>query len=226
MHGTGQRIEPNVDIDHAPQRGGERRDADGGVPGVTYQDGVGTQQVGVVRDERLQPPGALLLRSLADQPDPAPEVAVHLLEGTQRRQVHDDVALAVRRSTAVPASGLLGQLEHRCPPPVLAERRLHVVVAVQQHRRCSVRSRRVTVHRVAAVRGRGHGDVLEPDLGERVDDPLRRALAFLWRELLRVGDRLEGDQLGQVGFRASHEAADGLAKISRHRRGFPSKAKS
>jgi hypothetical protein len=56
----------------------------------------------------------------------------------------------------------------------------------------------VAVHAVRAVRGSRHADVLQAGGGERVDDPLGRLLALLRRELLRVGDRLERDELGQV----------------------------
>ena len=92
-------------------------------------------------------------------------------------------------------------------PRVLAERRLDVVVAVEQHRRRALRARRVAVHRLAAVGRRRRGDVLQPDLGERVDHPLRGLLALLGRVLLGVGDRPERDELGEVVLRAAHEAA-------------------
>ena len=41
--------------------------SDGGVAGVCDEDGVGAQEVGVLRDERFEPAGALFLRSLDDQ---------------------------------------------------------------------------------------------------------------------------------------------------------------
>ena len=50
-------------------------------------------------------------------------------------EVHDDVALAVGGAAAVPAAVDLGQLERRGAPGVVVERRLHVVVGVEQHRR-------------------------------------------------------------------------------------------
>ena len=128
------------------------------------------------------------------------------LQRAQRREVHDDVALAVRRAAPVPAAVALGELPDRRRPQVLAERRLHVVVAVQEHRRRPLGPGRVAVHAVAAVRRRGHLHVLQADLGEGVDDPLRRLLALLGRVLLRVGDRLERDELGQVGLGAVHQA--------------------
>ena len=47
----------------------------------------------------------------------------------------DDVALAVGRAAAVPAAADLGEAERRGPPGRLVERRLDVVVGVQQHGR-------------------------------------------------------------------------------------------
>ena len=64
-----------------------------------------------------------------------------LLERPQRREVHHDVALAVGRAAPVPAAVPLGQLPDRGRPRVLAERRLDVVVAVQQHGRRPGRAR-------------------------------------------------------------------------------------
>ena len=64
-------------------------------------------------------------------------------------------------------------------------------------------------------------DVLQPHLGERVDDPLGRLLALLGRELLGVGDGLERDQLGEVVLRLPHQTLDRLAEfLNRHWRSF------
>ena len=137
------------------QAHGRGRDADGGVAGVADQDRVGAQQVGVLRDEVLEPAGALLLRALDDQL----EVDRHVVaERAQRGQVHDDVALAVGGAAAVPAAVDLGQLERRGPPGVLVERRLHVVVGVEQHGRgVRVGARPGADHRLAAVGGLARG---------------------------------------------------------------------
>ena len=169
------------------------------------------------RHEFLQPAGPLLLRALADDLDAAREAAVDLAQRPQRGQVHDDVALAVRRTAPVPAPVALGQLPDRRGPIVLAERRLDVVVGIEQHRRRARRAGRVAVHRHAAIRGGRHRDVLQPHLGERVDHPLGGLLALLGRILLGVGHRPERHQLGQVLPGAAHQAPDGLAQaVSRH----------
>ena len=131
----------------------------------------------------------------------------------QRREVHDDVALAVGRPAPEPAPVALGQLPHRARPGVVAERRLHVVVRVEQHGRRARRTGRVAVHCLAAVRRRRGRDVLETDLRERVDHPLRGLVALLGRVLLGVGDRLEADELCEVVLRAAHEPSDGVAKL-------------
>ena len=68
--------------------------------------------------------------------------------------------------------------------------------------------------RKAAVWSRRRGHVLKPDLGERVDDPLRGLLALLGRVLLGIGDGTERNQLGEVGLRLAHQAGDRLAPSS------------
>ena len=71
----------------------------------------------------------------------APEMRADL-----QRLKRDMGALAVGGSTTVPAAVLLGQLEHRRSPLLLAERRLDIVVAVEQYRGRPVGGRRVAVH--------------------------------------------------------------------------------
>ena len=127
-----QGIDADDDVDHAAQAHRGRRVPDGGVARVAHEDGVGSQQVGVLRHEVLQPAGALLLRALDDEL----EVDRHLVpERAQCRQVHDDVALAVSRSSAEPSIAHLGELERRCAPSLVVQWRLDVVVGVEQHRR-------------------------------------------------------------------------------------------
>ena len=144
---------------------------------------------GFCSHERLEPAGALLLGALDH------ELQVHgdvVAERPQRQQVHDDVALAVGRAPAVPAPVGLGEHERRRAPGGVVERRLHVVVGVQQHGRgIRIAAGPRTDHGVAAV-----GRALEPRVGEAelrepVAHPLGGLRALLGRELPRVGDRLQ-----------------------------------
>ena len=86
----------------------------------------------LARDELLQAAGALLLGALDDELQATGNVVA---ERAQRGQVHHDVALAVGRPAPVPPAVPLGQLERRRPPGPLVQRRLHVVVGVEQDRR-------------------------------------------------------------------------------------------
>ncbi len=130
---------------------------------------------------------------------------------TQRGQVHQDVALAVRGSAAEPAAVDLGQLEGRGPPGIVVQRRLHVVVRVEQHGRASGPGPGPAAHDgVAAVGGLVQADVGEPFLAERVEHPVGCARALLRRELPGVGHRLDRDQLGQLLADARHQRADVL----------------
>ena len=207
VHLGGERLHPHHDVDHPAQAHGHRRVADGRVAGVADQDRVGAQQVGVAGHELLEPAGAHLLGALDDELEVDRDVVT---ERPQRGQVHDDVALAVRRSAAVPAAAHLGELERRGPPGGVVERRLHVVVRVEQHRR------RV---RVAARPGADHGHaavgrllevgVGEAALGERVQHPLGCPGALLGRVLPGVGDGRDRHQLGQVGAGLRHQVPYG-----------------
>ena len=57
----GQRLDVHHDIDHSPQAHGDGGLTDTGVPGVAHEDGVRTEQLGVLGDEVLEPSGSLLL---------------------------------------------------------------------------------------------------------------------------------------------------------------------
>ena len=138
-------------------------------------------------------------------------------QGTQGGQVHQDVALAVGGSAAEPAAVDLGQLEGRGPPGIVVQRRLHVVVRVEQHRRgVGTGAGSAAHHGVAAVSGLVQADVGEPFLTERVDHPVRCARALLGRELAGVGHRLDRDQLGELGTDARHQRADLLPEVRAH----------
>ena len=137
---------------HPAQRGGDRRQTDPEVARVADDDGVGGQQLGVRLRVPLQTAGALLLRALGDHLDGDRHAAVRL-ERAQREQVHDQAALAVGRAAPVPAAVALGQLERRGEPGGLVQRRLHVVVRVEQHGRGAGRAGQAAVDRLGAVGG-------------------------------------------------------------------------
>ncbi len=177
--------------------------AHGRVPGVADQDRVGPQQVGVPGHEALQGPGGLL-GSLDDQL----QVDRHLVtEGPQRRQVRQDVALAVGAAAAVPAPSHLGQLERRGPPLGLVQRWLDVVVSVKQHG-CRIRVRALPrpQHGLAPVRHLREPGIGEANGGKGVPHPPRRAGAFFRRELTGISHRPDGDQFRQFGLHPPHQA--------------------
>ena len=103
-----------------------------------------------------------------------------------------------------------GQLERRGPPGVLVERRLHVVVGVEQHgRRVRVGGPAARRDGLAAVAGSPRRPrPVKPTSAKRVDHPVRGPRALLGRELPRVGDRRDRDQLGQVVAGAGHQRGD------------------
>ena len=90
------------------------------------EDRVRAQEIGVLRDERLEAAGALLLRALGDQ---LRLTGLSSPRARERGECVDDVPLAVGGAAAEPASVALGQLERRRTPRGVVERRLYVVVA-------------------------------------------------------------------------------------------------
>jgi len=200
-----ERVHLHNDVHHAAQGHRDGRLAHGRVPPVTDQEGIGAQQVGMPRHELRQGAGGFL-RPFYDQL----QVDRYLVtEGTQRRQVHENVALAVSGTAAVPAPVHLGQLERRGPPGGLIQRRLDVVVGVEQHgRRVRVRGRPGPEHGLTSVRHLREPGIGEPDAGEGVPHPPCRAGAFFRRELARVGHRGDGHQFRQFGAHLPHQARD------------------
>ncbi len=173
------------------------------------------QLTGVRRHVGLQAAGALLLRALHDQLQADRQVVA---EGPQRGEVHDDVALAVGGAAPVPAAVALGQLEGGAQPLVLGQRRLDVVVRVEQDGRGAGRAGQLGVDGLGAVGGVEQSDTGQAFGGEGVGDPVGGLLALLDRELTRIGDRSEGDQFGQVGAGAVHQGPDGVGQgLLRHR---------
>ena len=168
------------------------------LPHVRHQDRVGLQQVSVGRDEGFQAAGALFLGALGDQLDPDGKVTIKSAQGGEMR---DDVALAVGGAAPVPASVALGELEYRGFPCRAGgvQRRLHVVVAVQQDRGSAVGRRDVPEDGGMAV-GRGFQPrVVQPGSREHVDHQLGGLEALRRGELPRVGHRLAGHERRQVG---------------------------
>lgn len=164
-----QAAEGDDDIDQTAQGDGRRADADGRVARVAHQESVRGELLGMLGDVLLQAAGALFLGAFRDEPDTDGEVVA---ECPQRGEVHDDVALAVRGAAPVPASVAFGEREGLGGPGGVVERRLDVVVAVEQDGGGAGRGRPVAEYGMTAVRGRREVDVLQTRLGEGVDDPL------------------------------------------------------
>ena len=123
------------------------------------QDHVGLFEDLRVRERvAVEARAALLFRALSDedQPDPVCVLCVGgrvTAQRAQRGQVGEHIALAVGGTAAIEPAVALGQLERRAQPLVLVENRLHVVVAIEQHRRSARGGRAVPNDRVGAVRG-------------------------------------------------------------------------
>jgi hypothetical protein len=200
-----ERLDGHDHGDHPAQGGGERRYTHGDVAAVGDQDGVGPEQAGVPGHEVLQAAGALFLRAPAHQREAEWQVGA---ERAQGGQVHDDVALAVGGPASVPASVPLGQLPDRRGPGGVVERRLHVVVAVQQYGRSPGWCGTAGDHGLAAIDGVVQLHVGEAHLAEGLGDPSGGLVTLLGRKLPRVGHRPEGHQLGQVGLGSRHQPAD------------------
>ena len=209
MHRARQRFHGDHDVGQAAQAGREAGRADREVACIAHEDGVGAQQVGVLRDEGFQPAGALLLGSLADDLDGDGESR---LQCAQRGQVHRDVAFAVGRAPAVPAPVDLGQLPHRRGPGRVVQRWLHVVVEVQQHRRGPGWPRGVAADGDAAVGGVVAAHVLQARRGERREQPFDHAGALGGRELRRVVHGSERDHLRQIALGLWHKSFDLVAE--------------
>ncbi len=204
-----ERLDGHDHIHHPAQAHGRGRAAHGRVAGVADQDGVGAEELGVAGDELLESAGALLLGPL----DHELQMDRHVIaERAKRGEVHEDVPLAVGRASPVPTPLHLGQLERRGPPGLVHERRLDVVVGVEQHRRgIGVRARPGPDHGLAAVGGPFEVDVGEAERLEVLEHPRRGTLALLGGELPGVGDGLDGDQLGQLLAGLGHELGDAVA---------------
>ena len=123
----------------------------------------------------------------------------------------DDVSFAIRRPAAVPATLTLSHLPHRAQPRVLVERRLYVVVEVEEHRRRTRRTGGVTAHRLAAVGGLVGPYVLQPDSREQVDGQIDHPVAVLGWGSARVVHGLVSDHPGEVLFGLGHELLHPLA---------------
>ena len=174
VHGTSSVRTVTQTSGHPAQARGEGRHADRDVARVADEDRVRAEQVGVLRNERLETAGALLLGALADDLDGHGRLVPERAEGGQ---VRGHAALAVGGAAPVPATVSLGQLPGR-RLPVLVRRRLDVVMEVEEDRRRSRRPRDLAGDGLAAVRRLVGADVLDADAREGVDGPVDHPLAL------------------------------------------------
>jgi hypothetical protein len=147
-----------------PQAGRHRRNARLDVAGVGHDDDVRGEPLGLRRHQPLQPAGRHLLRALADQGQLNRPPAVDLAERPQRREVHDEIPLAVGGPPRIPAPVLLGQRPRVRGPRRELAGRLHVVVRVEQHSRRPGRAVCASQHHDAAVVGLDQLDVAHAEL--------------------------------------------------------------
>ena len=150
---------------------------------------------------------ALLLGAFGDELEVDRERAAP--ERAQRGEVRDEAALVICGATAVPAAVVApGQRERRRLPDVLAQRRLHVVVAVQEHGGRARGARGGAEHGRVAVGGLELADAVKAGVVEQLGGQLRGLQALLARVLALVGHGRDGDEAGEVLLRAGHEALD------------------
>ena len=162
-------------------------------------------------DPALQSAGPLLLRTLDHDLEGDGEEAVGC-EGTQRGEVHHDVALAVGAAPTEPPPVPLDELEGRTVPGVVAQRRLHVVVAVQQDRRRPGRAGADADHGVGAVRC-AFQTYVEAEVGERARHPVGSGSAVRGVELAYVGHGGDGDELGKVAAGSIHQGGHPVGEV-------------
>ena len=134
------------------------------VAGVRDDDDVGGEELGLRGDEPLQAAGRHLLRALAHDDQRTPARRRRVAQRAERGEVHDEVALAVRRPPRVPAAVPLGERPRVAGPRVLVPRRLDVVVRVEQNRWRAGRTGGPTDDDDAAVVGVEEPDVVDAQL--------------------------------------------------------------
>ena len=110
MHRVLQRIHLHGDLRTAAQRGGEGRFAHRRIARVRDENNISGKQFRPGLDELRKLRPALLLRPL-DEHLNSQVGAAQLVDGTQRGQVHDNVALAVGGAPRIPAAIPLGEGE-------------------------------------------------------------------------------------------------------------------
>ena len=130
-----QRLELDLHPDQAAQAGGQRRQAGVEVGGVRDHQAVGAQFGQVRIEEAREVLRADLLLALDHHRQVDRRPARRRVPRRRAGAVDGDAGLVVGRTARVQAAVPLGRLEHRRAPQVLAQRRLHVVVGVQQQRR-------------------------------------------------------------------------------------------
>ena len=187
VHRAAQRAERDVDAGHAAQRRVSVGTPTAKLPVSTTRIVSARRSIPRLGDRTPPARRSPAPPSLRRSPYAARELPVTSPAAPQRREVHDDVALAVGPPRPYQRPSALVSSQHRAVQ-VLAERPLHVVVRVE-HTVGVPGGRRAAVHRLAAV-GRRRGR-------ERPGGRPREAsithcaalVALLGRVLLRVGDR-------------------------------------
>ena len=107
------------------------------------------------------------------------------------------IALVVGGAAPIPAPLLLRQLPRVGVPARLVVSRLHIVVAVQQHRGAAVRGGSETEKREGSVNGLHRVHVGNANFRERLLNPGGACRA---RAIVGAEDRIEADSCGEVGF--------------------------
>ena len=134
VHCALERADFTIDVRQAAQRGGQRRHADGEVARVADEDRVCAQELGVLGTKRLEAarcPAPRNPRQISLTPTGKPRASCRARSAVRCTTMLPLQSAAPRPyqrpSRSVSSNG--GRL-----PAVLVERRLHVVVAVEEHR--------------------------------------------------------------------------------------------
>ena len=130
-------------------------------------------------------------------------------------EVGDDPGLVVGGAAAVEPAVPLGRLPRRRVPVGRVVLGLYVVVRVEQHRRRALRPRLARDHRGRSAVGAHDVDGLAPLGAQQVGHRVRRAPHLAGAG--RVGaDRLDPDQVLEVGAEGGHQVAQRCAEVVAH----------
>ncbi len=126
-----QRSQLHGAIDQAPQAYGERRLANAPVRQVGDDDGVGAEEVSILRQVIGQMDGPDFLLSFDEDLDSDWEIPA---VGTYGAEMHRDPGFVVRCAPSVESPVTRDRLEWWRLPQIFRPRRLHVVVGVEHDR--------------------------------------------------------------------------------------------